>query len=331
MGSVLGKNITLTIFGESHGKVVGGTLIGLPSGIKIDEDFIKIQMDKRRAKGKFTSSRLELDVVKFISGVKNGYTNGNPLTIIIENKNYDDKEYCDEIARPSHADYTNYMRHGEYGERNGGGFSSGRLTAPIVALGSIAIQLLENKGININSSIEKEILDKIADVKEKGDSIGAKITTRISGLNIGIGEPFFDSLESVFAHALFSIPGVKGVSFGLGFDYCGKLGSEVNDQFILNDKITTQTNNSGGIDGGLSNGNDIIIHTVFKPAPSIGLKQNVLNFKKMQVEEYKIEGRHDCCIALRGQVVIDSILAIVLLDMLVEFYGKGCLKQWDLA
>ncbi|MCH5180678.1 MAG: chorismate synthase [Erysipelotrichales bacterium] len=327
MGSVLGKNITLTIFGESHGKVVGATLVGLPSGLKIDDDFIKNQMNKRRAKGELTSSRIELDEVKFISGVKDGFTNGNPLTAIIENKNYDNSEYKDEIARPSHADFTNFIRHGEYGERRGGGFSSGRLTAPIVALGAIALQLLENKGINLSSSIEKDIFDKIKAAKENDDSIGAKVTTKISGVGIGVGEPFFDSLESVFAHALFSIPGVKGVSFGLGFDYCGKLGSEVNDQFVLNEKISTKTNNSGGIDGGLSNGNDIIIHTVFKPTPSIGLKQNALNLKTMQIEEYTIEGRHDSCIALRGQVVIDSLLAIVLLDMFVEFYGRRCLKQ----
>lgn len=328
MGSVLGKNITLTVFGESHGQLVGATLIGLPSGIKIDDDKIKSQMAKRKAKGGLTSARIETDEVNFISGVKNGFTNGNPLTVIIKNNDYDDKEYKDEIARPSHGDFTNFVRNGEYGERKGGGFSSGRLTAPIVALGTIAISLLETKGIHISSTIDRNVLDIIEKARENGDSIGAKVTTKISGIEIGVGEPMFDSIESVFAHALFSIPGVKGVSFGLGFDYNGAYGSEVNDQFtVIDSNVTTKTNNTGGIDGGMSNGNDIIIHTVFKPTPSIKIEQNALNLKTMQVEKYEIEGRHDACIALRGQVVIDSLLAISLLDLLVEFHGKGYLKK----
>ncbi|MCH5172254.1 MAG: chorismate synthase [Erysipelotrichales bacterium] len=323
MGSVLGKNITLTIFGESHGKVVGATLAGLPSGIKIDENFINSQMMKRKAVGGLTTPRIEDDKVKFISGVKDGFSNGNPLTVIIENNDYDDREYINKIARPSHSDFVTFMRHKEYGERRGGGFSSGRLTAPIVALGAIVISILESKNIHISSSINKKVLDKIDEVRKDGNSIGAEVTTIISGVDIGIGEPMFDSMESVFAHAIFSIPGVKGVSFGLGFKYDEALGSEVNDQFIIkNDKVTTKTNNSGGIDGGMTNGNDIVIHTVFKPTPSIAMTQNALNLETMRIEEYKIEGRHDACIALRGQVVVDSILAISLFDMLVEFYGK---------
>lgn len=328
MGSVLGKNITLTVFGESHGQLVGATLIGLPSGIKIDDEYIKSQMAKRKPKGGLTTSRSEADEISFISGVKDGFTNGNPLTVVIKNNDYDNKEYNDEIARPSHGDFTNFVRYGEYGERRGGGFSSGRLTAPIVALGAIAISLLESKGIHLSSTIDRNVLDKIEKARENQDSIGAKVTTTISGMEIGIGEPMFDSIESVFAHALFSIPGVKGVSFGLGFDYNGAHASEVNDQFMVIDgRVTTKTNNTGGIDGGMSNGNDIIVHTIFKPTPSIQIEQNALNLKTMQVEEYEIVGRHDACIALRGQVVVDSLIAISLLDLLVEFHGKGYLKK----
>ncbi len=328
MASSFGKNIILTLFGESHGPFVGGTLCGLPSSIMIDKDFINSQMLKRKAKAGVTSARLEEDKVHFISGIKNGYTNGNPLTILVENKNYKNNEYNSNLARPSHADFTNFVRHGEYGERLGGGFSSGRLTAPLVALGAIALKIINKHGIEINSNVDREIINKLEDIKQANDSIGAKVTTIIKGVEIGVGEPFFDSLESVFAHAIFSIPGVKGVSFGLGFDYNGKLGSEVNDQFcIRNGKVTTISNNSGGIDGGLANGNDIVINTIFKPTPSIGIPQSTVNLSTMQIEKYQIKGRHDVCIALRGQVVIDSILAISLLDMLVEYYGKGFIKQ----
>lgn len=327
MGSVLGKNITLTIFGESHGEVVGGTICGLPSGIAINKDFIREQMQKRLPNLVGVTTRREEDEVVFLSGVKHEHTNGNPLTIIIKNKDIHQEDY-DEFARPSHGDYTNFLRHSEFGEREGGGFSSGRLTAPLVALGAIIIDILKSLNIVIHSNVPSETIDLLEEVVKNGDSLGAKVVTRVSGLPGGVGEPFFDSLESVLSHAIFSIPGVKGVSFGLGFAYENKLGSEVNDQFIIESgHINTISNHTGGIDGGYSNGNDIIINTMFKPTPSIKLPQLALNLKTSKVEQYHIKGRHDACIALRGLVAIDSLVAFTLLDMLIEKHGKEIIKQ----
>lgn len=327
MGSVLGKNITLTIFGESHGEVVGATVCGLPSGIFIDQDFICAQMKKRMPQVIGVTKRQEEDKVELLSGVKNDHTNGNPLTVIIKNKDVRNEDYQD-YARPSHADYTIFLRHGEYGERIGGGFSSGRLTAPLVALGAIFIKVLKEMNITINSCVSKETITKLEEVNKNGDSIGAKVITRVQGLEAGVGEPFFDSLESVLSHAIFSIPAVKGVSFGLGFDYENKLGSQVNDEFKKEKgQIRLKSNNTGGIDGGYSNGNDIIINTVFKPTPSVKISQDALNLKTMEVEEFKVNGRHDICVAMRAPVIIDSLVAFSLLDLLIEKHGKEIIRK----
>ena len=326
MGSTLGKNINLTVFGESHGPYVGATLSGLPSGIKINLEYINQKMRLRKGGKPGTTNRVEEDEINFISGVRDGYTNGNPITVLIKNKDYRDEDYNLDIARPSHGDYTNYLKYGEFGERIGGGFYSARTTAPIVALCAIIQEQLEKKNIFIKQEIVYDE-DKQNNAIKNNDSLGALVVSKIQGLEDGVGEPYFDSLESNISHALFSIPGVKGVSFGLGFDYLNKCGSEVNDQFdVQNNKVVTTTNNCGGINGGISNGQEITINTVFKPAASVGTNQNVLNLKTKEIQQYQINGRHDACIAIRGSVVISSLVAFVVLDLLLSIHGVNYLK-----
>ena len=327
MSASFGKSIVVTLFGESHAKYIGATIDGLPANIEIDHNFITSQLAKRRGKGNLTTSRIENDEYEFISGVKNGKTNGNPLTVLIKNENYNDEEYPLDIARPSHGDYTNYLVNKENGERIGGGYYSGRLTAPIVVLGAIAISVLKNKNITITSKIDDKTIELVKEAKANNDSLGAKVVTVVKNFIPGVGGAFFDTLEGNLASAIFAIPGVKGVSFGLGFDYELSLGSKVNDEFALkDDKIAFTSNNCGGINGGYSNGDDIVINTVFKPTPSIGKMQKCLDLKTKKVIDYQINGRHDACIAIRGQVVVDSVVSLVLIDALKNKYGEEFLK-----
>ncbi len=358
MSNILGKNITVTLFGESHGAYVGACLDGFPSGIKIDFDYLEKQMNKRKAIGKISTPRNEEDKVEFISGIKAGISEGSPITLLIKNNNVRKKDYekLENIPRPSHADYVAHIKYGGYEDKSGGGHFSGRLTAPLVACGALAMQLLKEKGIKIGTHLKKvhgiedrdfvdiekdidkvneidiaileedkkdKILKEIEIAKDNGDSVGGILETAIIGLEVGIGEPFFDTLEGLLAKAIFSIPSVKGIEFGGGFEMCDKYGSEVNDEFIIVDnKVKTKSNNSGGIQGGISNGMPIIIKTAIKPTPSISKIQNSVNLDKMEECELQIAGRHDPCIVHRARVVIDSIIALVLLDLLKEHRGN---------
>lgn len=354
MSSMIGDNIKVSLFGESHGSVVGATIHGLESGIKIDYEFIKHQMNLRKANDNLSTSRVEDDEVKFISGVFNDFTTGAPLTVIIENKNVNSNDYP-KMFRPSHADYTQELKYRGYQDYRGGGHFSGRLTAPLVALGSIAISILNNKNIKIGSHIKnihnildddinfndldnyfnyvnnelfpvlnlnkkEEMKKEIETAKENLDSVGGIIETVIS-LPSSIGEPFFDSLESKISHYLFSVPGVKGIEFGLGFDFAKYRASEVNDEFIKNEKVRTLTNNNGGINGGISNNEPIVFRCVLKPTPSILKEQRSIdeNFNNTILE---IKGRHDPCIVRRARVVIDSLVALCLLDLISINEGK---------
>ena len=354
MSSMIGDNIKVSLFGESHGSVVGATIQGLESGIKIDYEFIKHQMNLRKANDNLSTSRVEDDEVKFISGVFNDFTTGAPLTVIIENKNVNSNDYP-KMFRPSHADYTQELKYRGYQDYRGGGHFSGRLTAPLVALGSIAISILKSKNINIGSHIKnihnildddinfndldnyfnyvnnelfpvlnlnkkEEMKKEIETAKENLDSVGGIIETVIS-LPSSIGEPFFDSLESKISHYLFSVPGVKGIEFGLGFDFAKYRASEVNDEFINDSKVRTLTNNNGGINGGISNNEPIVFRCVLKPTPSILKEQRSIdeNFNNTILE---IKGRHDPCIVRRARVVIDSLVALCLLDLISINEGK---------
>ena len=318
------KMLDLNVFGESHGPVVGATLTGLPSGVKIDEDIIKQYLTQRRSQNEYETKRIEEDEFEILSGVTKGFSNGNPITIIIKNKNVSDSEEI--LARPSHGDYETYLKQGKYADFRGGGISSGRLTAPIVALGSIVIEVLKSKNIFINSTpyIDEELL-RIA--QNDLDSLGALVSVNIQGVEGGLGGNLFDSLESKIGSAMLAIPGVKGVEFGLGFAFANKFASKVNDQFYIDEgKVKFKSNNSGGINAGISNGEDINFNVVFKPTPTIKKAQNYLDLENMVVKNKELCTRNDACIARRGQYVVNALAAIIILDALLQKYGSEYLK-----
>lgn len=366
MKNNFGTNISMTIFGESHGPCIGITLDGLPAGFKIDLERIKEDMEKRKAKGSISTQRHENDEVEIVSGFFNGYTTGTALTILIQNKNTQSKDYSDiqYRLRPGHADFSAYEKYHGFQDYRGGGHFSGRLTAPIVAAGSICRQILETKNILIGSHIEQlyalhdapfsnnidelkkqiQTLNKkefatldeqvaqnmeqaILEAKNEQDSIGGILESAIINFPAGIGEPFFDSIESILAHLLFSIPAVKGVSFGAGFQMASKKGSEANDAFIMNDTIQTKTNNNGGINGGISNGMPIIIHTCIKPTPSIYKAQETVDYKTKESQTLNIKGRHDPCILHRARIVVDSMIAFGILDLLMSNNANNILEK----
>lgn len=360
MKNVLGDNLTLTLFGESHSEYIGATLDGLTPGIKIDEDYIKRFLSLRRPCCKMDTPRVEEDEYKIISGMFNGYSTGAPLTIIIPNKNVNSDAYTDleTKARPSHADYAAYCKYHGFSDYRGGGYFSGRITAPIVALGAICLKALECKGIKIGTHIYKcgSVVDKEFDsdkeidlvnnkkvplinnleealekevlkAKENKDSIGGIIETMITNLPAGLGNPWFSSVEGKISNSVFSIGGVKGIEFGKGFGFAYGFGSELNDEFYLdNGTVKTKTNNNGGINGGITNGMPITFKTAIKPTPSIGLKQNTVDFINNKEVELEIKGRHDPAIIRRICVVITCITAITICDLLITRFGEDYLK-----
>ena len=356
--------MTITLFGESHGEGIGCVLDGLPAGIKLDEAFLKHQMSLRRAFKGISTGRNEEDEVQFVSGIFEGYTTGSPLTIMIKNTDVKSSDYeqLKDIPRPSHADYVADVAYEGYQDYRGGGHFSGRLTAPLVAAGAIAMMLLKDKGIVIGSHILEvngikdkafegslEEIDKVKDAyfavlddvagekmikaieaaKEAQDSLGGIIETEVLNYPIGIGNPTFGALESELAKAIFAIGGVKGIEFGDGFDLARMKGSEANDAYqVVDDQVICTTNHNGGINGGISNGMPIVFKTVIKPTSSIGLTQQSFNMRTLEETELSISGRHDPCIVHRARVVIDSLTAWVLCDRLLEskgyaYFSKG--------
>lgn len=363
MKNTFGNNVSITLFGESHGTAIGAVLDGLSAGIKIDEDFIAHQMSLRTGGGELSTPRKEKDEAEIISGVFGGYSTGAPICILIKNENQKSSDYSENRykARPSHADYSAFCKYHGFEDYRGGGHFSGRLTAPIVAAGAIAISALKGKGIKVGTHIaelasvkdrnfteyEKDInflssadfpvLDsekseqmkaEIIKAKNDGDSVGGTLETVVTGLPAGVGEPFFDSVESVLSHALFSMPAVKGIQFGKGFDLATLRGSEANDEFTTDgENITTRTNNNGGINGGITNGMPIILKTVIKPTPSIYKTQNTVDFKSNQNTKITVMGRHDPAIIHRARVVQDSLCALALCDLLTERYGEDYFSE----
>ncbi len=363
MKNTFGNSLSVTLFGESHGAAIGCVIDGLSSGIEIDTDFICAQMEKRKGINSLSTGRREKDEVKFLSGVFENKTTGTPLCLVIENADTKSKDYSKtkDLARPGHADYTAQCRYEGFQDYRGGGHFSGRITAPLVAAGAIAISALKKKGIEIATHISscgyindrdfenikedmalletldvpvldedkrEEIISLIEAVKAEGDSIGGTLSTIITGVPAGVGEPWFDTVEGMLSHALFSVPAVKGVEFGLGFGFGTLKGSEANDPFrVNNSRIETATNNNGGINGGITNGMPITFRCAVKPTPSIYKKQHTVNFKDITDEELLIEGRHDPAIIHRARVVIDSVTALVLCDMLLGKYGTAYLNE----
>lgn len=363
MGSIWGDKLKISIFGESHGQGIGVVIDNLPPGIKIDMAYIEKQMD-RRAPGRtqLTTTRKESDSVKILSGVFNSYTTGAPLCGLIYNEDQRTKDYSElkENMRPGHSDYPAFVKYEGFNDYRGGGHFSGRLTAPLLFAGALAMDILEkHKGIYIASHIKSiyniedediELIDykpghfsylrdmkfpvlsedrgqlmrnEILKAKEEGDSLGGSVETLITNVPPGYGYPFFNSVESKLSSMIFSIPSVKAIEFGAGHKITKMKGSKANDSYFIKDgQVSLKTNNNGGILGGITNGMPILFRTAIKPTPSISLPQDTVNIASMENSLLEIKGRHDPCIVPRIVPVIEGASALVILDMLMGRDGK---------
>lgn len=348
MRNTFGNIFTLTTFGESHGAAVGGVVDGMPAGIDIDPDFIQSELNRRRpGQSHITTSRNEADKVELLSGVFEGKSTGCPIGFLVRNTNQHSGDYDNlkDLFRPSHADYTYYNKYGIRDHR-GGGRSSARITISRCVGGALAKLALKKLGIAVraytsqvgNIQLEndytrydlsqtesnivrcpdqqkaKEMESLIASVKESGDTIGGTITCVVSGCPAGLGEPEFDKLHAVLGYAMLGINAVKGIEFGCGFSGCERRGSEMNDIFCVeNGKVQTRSNNSGGIQGGISNGNDIYFRIAFKPVATILSEQETIDIYGNRVA-FKAQGRHDPCVLPRAVPVVEAMAAMVILD-----------------
>ena len=363
MKNTFGNSIALTLFGESHGAYIGAVLDGLAPGIAVDEDFIRSQLDKRRPVGKISTARHEADEFLIVSGLFEGRTTGTPLTILIPNTAQHSKDYAAtrSLARPGHADYTAFAKYHGYEDYRGGGHFSGRVTAALVAAGAILIAALREKGIVVGTHIascggvadrafgdlEADIAalnglgfaaldpDRGEDMKaaienaaREGDSVGGVLETAVVGLPAGVGEPWFDTVEGVLSHALFSVPAVKGVQFGDAFEMVNGRGSAYNDPYYISDgEIKTKTNHNGGLNGGITNGMPLVFRCAVKPTPSIFKAQDTIDFMKNENSVLELKGRHDPAIIHRARVVVDSVTALALADLLVQRYGTDWIAE----
>lgn len=359
--NTFGQTITLTIFGESHGPAIGAVLDGLPAGLAIDWDQVKTEMARRApGKNKLSTARKEADAFLLQSGFFNGHTTGTPLCALIQNGDHHSKDYDQlrHIMRPGHADYAGKIRYQGFNDYRGGGHFSGRLTAPLVFAGAVAEQVLAQQGITIGShiqqiagirdrafdgsedkallqSLKKEtlpLLDKnqakamegaIMQARAELDSVGGVVEGIITGLPAGLGDPFFDSVESTLSHMFFSIPAVKGVEFGDGFALASLRGSQANDSFYYDGAaVKTRTNHNGGINGGLTNGMPVVFRLAIKPTPSIGQVQQTIDTDTQKDCELTITGRHDPCIVQRAVPVVEAAAAWAVLDLLLTAKGR---------
>ena len=362
MKNTFGNSVAVTLFGESHGEYIGAVIDGLAPGIKIDHEYIAHMLTLRRPDGKISTPRKEKDEYKIVSGVVDNTTTGTPITIIIPNENVKSGDYSQmkTVARPSHADFTAECKYHGYQDSRGGGHFSGRITAALVAAGAICKYALEQKGIYIGTHVKKcggisdrelnnlkedinelnaktfAVLDEMSKEKmveailaaaNNGDSVGGVLETVVIGMPVGVGEPWFDTVESLLSHMMFAIPAVKGVEFGAGFAIADMLGSRANDPMRMDSgRVITTTNNNGGIYGGITNGMPIIFRTAIKPTPTIFKPQNTIDFKTMTETVLEPKGRHDPAIVHRARVVQDAATAIVLSDALSMRFGTDFLK-----
>ena len=358
MSSIIGNKFKISLFGESHGKCVGVVIDGMPPGFEIDMAKLKSFLDRRRpGSSKLATPRSEKDKPVFMSGLKENVSTGFPLCVIIENEDKKSSDYDNlkELPRPSHCDYTALLKYGGFADLNGSGHMSGRLTAAICIAGGIAKQMLESMGVFVGAHLyavgdvkdkqydlvnldvetlkktdntdfpaidenqSEEMKELIQITKEDKDSIGSIIEIGVVGIPKAVGKPIFNTVEGRLSQMAFSIPGVKGVEFGMGFD-CAKLkGSKHNDDYMVVDgKIQTSTNNSSGIVSGMTNGMPIVYRCAFKPTASIGKVQTSVNLKTMKEEKLLIEGRHDPCIGVRAVSVMEAATSLVLIDMIME-------------
>lgn len=328
MSSTYGKNLKISIFGQSHSEAIGVTVDGIPAGIRIDMEELQSFMDRRApGKSRYSTPRKEGDKPEFLSGLVNNTTCGAPLTAIIRNTNTRSSDYDNirDIPRPGHADYTAHVKYGGFEDVSGGGHFSGRLTAPLCIAGGIAKQILSSQGIKISAFI-KEIGGNSSDpfmaidqAREKGDSVGGIIECVVTGLPAGVGNPMFDGVENNVAKAVFSIPAVKGIEFGRGFDAARICGSENNDEFYFDgDKVKTRTNNHGGILGGITSGMPVVFRVAIKPTPSISIEQNSISYSKGENAKLAVRGRHDPCIVPRAVPCVEAAAAIALYDLILD-------------
>lgn len=357
MSSTWGNKLKITVFGESHGTAIGVVVDGVPAGVELDVGAIKAQMARRAPGGDFSTPRKEADEPEILSGVMDGVTEGTPICAVIRNTNTKSSDYSalKDVMRPSHADYGYRVRYGEHNDYRGGGASSGRLTAPVVFAGAIARQLLAQKGIKVVSHIlsvadveddrfgteiseetikslsgskfpmlnaEKTETAKMAieDARKDGDSVGGRIECAVVGVPAGYGDPLFESIESVAASILFSVPAVKGIEFGNGFGIAQKRGSQANDEWYFDEgkNVKTRTNNNGGVLGGISTGMPIVFNVAIKPTASIFKEQNTVNLATGENVRFSLKGRHDPCIVVRALPVIEAAAALAVW----QFVGK---------
>ncbi len=365
MKNTFGNTVSMTIFGESHGPAVGAVLDGLAAGLPVDEAAIAAAMDRRRARGDgLSTARTEVDAVEFLSGVYNGHTTGTAITLMVRNLNTRSGDYAKtaDLLRPGHADYTAYAKYEGYQDARGGGHFSGRITAASVAAGTICETVLNSLGVRVYTHIaecagvkdaplssaaglvmpqpqpghfalldpEKEapMQEAIRAAGSEGDSVGGVLETIVTGLPAGIGEPWFDSVESELAHLMFAIPACKGIEFGAGFAFAGLRGSQANDPFTMqNGRVATATNKNGGVNGGITNGMPLVFRTVLKPTPSIYKEQHTVDYISKTDAQLQIKGRHDPCIVPRAAVVQNTLTAFGLLDLLSVRYGTLAQKH----
>ena len=356
MSSTYGDKIKISVFGESHGNGIGVVVDGLPAGVKIDMDSVLVQMSRRApGKDKTATPRKESDLPKVLSGMLGDTLTGAPLCAVIENTNTRSGDYGNLLScpRPGHSDYTAFVKYNGANDIRGGGHFSGRLTAPIVFAGSICRQILAQKGIKIaahinsignvsdetfnpvsiddalidrlnassfaliDNSLEEKMRDEVEDARMSLDSIGGTIECAVTGIEAGIGEPMFDGVEGVIAKAVFGVPAIKGVEFGKGFELSKMRGSQSNDSFrYVDGKVVTETNNCGGILGGITNGMPIIFRAAVKPTPSIAQKQKTVDLQKKENAELEVHGRHDPCIVPRAVPVIEAVTAIAIANLM---------------
>ncbi len=321
-----GRNFRVQIFGQSHGEYVGIVIDGCPPGIGIAVEDFKEDIERRKPGAKGTTPRKEDDIPEIISGVFNEKSTGAPITILFKNSNTRSADYEKQkaIPRPGHADFVAHKKFKGFEDFRGGGHFSGRLTVALVAAGVVAKKVIASfpadKKIQVHATIleiggERDLEKGLQKAVDEKDTIGGIVECKVSDLPLGLGEPFFDSAESLISHAVFSIPAVKGIEFGAGFAAAKMFGSEHNDS-IINADGTTATNNAGGIVGGITNGNELVFRIVVKPTSSTPKVQQTLNVETGNVEDFSVKGRHDLCIALRVPVVLEAVTAMVLADLM---------------
>ena len=312
--NTIGHIFKLTTFGESHGTAIGGVIDGCPSKLKLDFDFIASELLRRKtAQSEMASQRKESDQIEWLSGLLDGVTLGTPIAFMVRNEDGkpDVYEALKDVYRPSHADFTYEKKYGVRDWR-GGGRASARTTLPIVVAGAIAKQFLKGQGIQVFAKVTS--IGDVEQARKEGDTVGGIVECRIVGVPAGWGEPMFGKFSAELAYAMFSLPSVKGFEVGDGFALANMKGSEANDTFINRDvQITTLTNHSGGIQGGITNGNEIVFRVAFKPIPSIAQPQQTVN-KAGEQREITIEGRHDVCALPRAVVLVEALAAMVTTD-----------------